>query len=67
MTYYLNFNELSCSAKEDLIDHVIEDYIRRYGVDDIHNELMESELDYDDIIFMKALEHMPTLDIAIKL
>jgi len=66
LEFYLGFNDLSCSAKKDLIDFALQDYISRYGVNDIHNEMMWTGLDFEDVAYLKASEHMETIDIVIK-
>ena len=67
MDYYLDFYELSCTAKDDLINFAVEDYIKRYGYDEIYNDMMGTDLDYEDVLFNKASEHLSTINIYIKL
>ncbi|HLR35846.1 MAG TPA: hypothetical protein VK071_11050 [Tissierellales bacterium] len=67
MRYYLDFNELNCSIKEELVEFATEDYLNQYGIDDIEEIISDTELDYDDLLSLKVSEHMARVTIKIKL
>lgn len=63
MDYYLDFYELSCTTKDDLINFAVGDYLKRYVYDEIYNNMMDTE----SVLFHKASEHLSTINIYIKL
>lgn len=66
MDLYLDFNDLSCHLKERLLDFATEDYLNKYGREEIKKETFNSDLDYDDLLFSKISDHLSKITIKIK-
>jgi len=60
--YYLNFNDLSREAQEQLIRDAIEDLIEKEGLETLQEEARLMNIDFDTFITERAQRHMHTFN-----